>query len=107
MSSLNRHAFATQADVGRSKVECVKDYIQRIVPSTRVDVVEDYVTKDNVESFFKDLADDGKTIIEPSYVIDCIDNIDAKVALLAYCKLNNKRVISSMGAGMKADPTRI
>ncbi|KAL4485467.1 hypothetical protein ABPG72_008335 [Tetrahymena utriculariae] len=107
LSSLNRHAFATHADVGLSKCECVKDYIKRIVPHTRVDIVEDYVTKENVDSFFKDLSEDGKTIIKPAYVVDCIDNIDAKVSLLAYCKLNGIKVISSMGAGMKADPTRI
>lgn len=65
-----------------------------------METVEDYVTKDNVSSFF--LGD-----IEPTYVVDCIDNIEAKVALLAYCRKNNKRVISSMGAGMKADPTRL
>ncbi len=40
-------------------------------------------------------------------MVDCIDNIDAKVSLLAFCKNNNLKVISSMGAGMKADPTRI
>jgi tRNA threonylcarbamoyladenosine dehydratase len=49
------------------------------MPITRVDTVEEYVTKDNVPSFFAG----GK---KPSYVIDCIDNIEAKVELLAYCK---------------------
>jgi len=66
-----------------------------------VEVVEEYVRIDNVEKFFEGESSN------PSYVIDCIDNIDAKVALLAYCKLNKKRVISSMGAGMKTDPTRL
>ena len=41
----------------------------------------------------------------PSYVVDCIDNIDAKVALIAHCKHNNIKIISSCGAGMKEDPT--
>jgi hypothetical protein len=40
-------------------------------------------------------------------VIDAIDNIDSKVALLAYCHKNGLKVISSMGAGCKSDPTRI
>jgi hypothetical protein len=44
---------------------------------------------------------------QPDFVIDAIDNIDSKVALLAYCYMNNIKVISSMGAGCKSDPTRI
>lgn len=70
------------------------------MPSTCVEIFEEFVTKDNVEKFF--VGDK-----QPSYVVDCIDNIDAKAELLAYCKNNKIRVISSMGAGMKADPTRI
>jgi len=44
---------------------------------------------------------------KPDYVVDAIDNIDSKVALLEYCHKNNMKVISSMGAGCKSDPTRI
>jgi hypothetical protein len=44
---------------------------------------------------------------KPDYVIDAIDNIDSKVALLAYCHKNGLNVISSMGAGCKSDPTKI
>lgn len=44
---------------------------------------------------------------KPDFVVDAIDNIDSKVALLAYCHKNNLPVISSMGAGCKSDPTRI
>ena len=43
----------------------------------------------------------------PSFVIDAIDNIESKVALLAYCHANSLPVISSMGAGCKSDPTRV
>ena len=41
------------------------------------------------------------------WVIDAIDNIDSKVALLKYCARNGIKVISSMGAGCKSDPTRV
>jgi hypothetical protein len=41
------------------------------------------------------------------YVVDAIDNIDSKVALLKYCYRNGIRVMSSMGAGCKSDPTRV
>ena len=39
--------------------------------------------------------------------VDAIDNIKTKVQLLKYCALNNIKVFSSMGAGAKADPTRV
>jgi tRNA threonylcarbamoyladenosine dehydratase len=44
---------------------------------------------------------------KPDYVVDCIDNIDSKVALLQYCYQHSIKVISSMGAGCKSDPTRV
>lgn len=42
-----------------------------------------------------------------SYVVDAIDNIDSKVLLLQHCHQNHLPVISTMGAGLKSDPTRI
>ncbi|KAJ6364536.1 hypothetical protein OIU76_029487 [Salix suchowensis] len=43
----------------------------------------------------------------PDFVLDCIDNIDTKVALLAACVRRGLRVLSATGAGARADPTRI
>ena len=41
------------------------------------------------------------------WIVDCIDNIDSKVELLSYCHKNGLNVVASMGAGAKADPTRV
>jgi tRNA A37 threonylcarbamoyladenosine dehydratase len=49
----------------------------------------------------------GKDGKRPDYVVDAIDNIDSKVALLKYCHEHGLKVVSSMGAGCKSDPTRI
>ena len=43
----------------------------------------------------------------PDYVVDAIDNIDSKVALLDYCYKHGIKIVSSMGAGCKSDPTRV
>lgn len=43
----------------------------------------------------------------PDYVIDAIDNINTKIDLIKYCYDKKFSVISSMGAGAKADPSRI
>ncbi len=44
LSSLNRHAFAMQNDVGFSKVQCIKEYINKILPHIKIEIVETYVT---------------------------------------------------------------
>lgn len=74
LSSLNRHAFATRKDVGKSKVEIFKDFINDLNPTIQLKIIDDYLKPENIESFF--------TEIKPDYVIDCIDNIDAKIALI-------------------------
>lgn len=43
----------------------------------------------------------------PDYVVDAIDNIDTKLDLIKYCYDRNITLLSSMGAGAKADPSRI
>jgi hypothetical protein len=55
---------------------------------------------------WKDL-DDKLEARTPDFIVDAIDNIDTKVALLAYCYERGLKVISSMGAGCKSDPTRL
>jgi tRNA threonylcarbamoyladenosine dehydratase len=42
-----------------------------------------------------------------SYVVDCIDNLDAKAEVVRLCKERNIKLICSGGAGMKSDPTRL
>jgi len=49
----------------------------------------------------------GVNVGNPDYVLDCIDNIDTKVDLLHACVKRQLRVISSMGAGAKGDPSQI
>lgn len=43
----------------------------------------------------------------PDFVVDAIDNINTKIDLMKYCYDRKLNVISSMGAGAKADPSRI
>lgn len=100
LSSLNRHAFATRAHVGYPKVQVWVRWLRELVPDTRLHVHECLVTPDNVASFFE-----GRAM--PTFVVDCIDNLDAKAALVAYCVKHGIRIVVACGAGMKADPTRI
>jgi tRNA threonylcarbamoyladenosine dehydratase len=98
LSSLNRHAVATRADVGKPKATVLKEHLLRIVPSLDCEAMIEIVRDTTLEHVLA-----GK----PSLVIDCIDNVTTKVDLLHHCVTNGIQVISSAGAGCRADPTRL
>ncbi|KAM0127896.1 hypothetical protein ACHAP3_008569 [Botrytis cinerea] len=102
LSSLNRHAVATLADVGTPKVGCLKTRLQQIAPWVNFDLRNELFHAKSADSLLADW--DGR---KPDYIVDAIDNIDSKVELLEYCYKNKLPVISSMGAGCKSDPTRV
>ncbi|KAF2763389.1 hypothetical protein EJ05DRAFT_472298 [Pseudovirgaria hyperparasitica] len=102
LSSLNRHAVATLADVGTPKVHCIRRRLEQITPWVHFDCRNELFGEDSAGRQLGDL--NGQ---KPDFVVDAIDNIGSKVALLNYCFENNIKVISSMGAGCKSDPTRI
>ena len=105
LSSLNRHAVATLADVGTPKVECVRRRLQAVAPWVIWECFNEVWKQDQAEKLLCPW-EKGKGR-KPDYVVDAIDNIDSKVALLQYCHEHGIRVVSSMGAGCKSDPTRI
>ncbi|KAK9493000.1 hypothetical protein V1508DRAFT_417064 [Lipomyces doorenjongii] len=98
LSSLNRHACATLEDVGTPKVESLRKYLNKVAPWVEIEAKVELWNKHNAGR----LLEGG-----PVYVVDAIDNIDTKVDLLEYCYKNGLQVVSAMGAGCKADPTRI
>ncbi|OBA24413.1 hypothetical protein METBIDRAFT_30691 [Metschnikowia bicuspidata var. bicuspidata NRRL YB-4993] len=101
LSSLNRHAVATLQDVGTPKVECLRTHLARVAPWADV----------QVRNQLWDAACGEQLLLggafRPTLVVDCIDNIDTKVDLLAFCHERGLAVVSSGGAACKADPTRI
>ena len=105
LSSLNRHAVATLADVGTPKVECVRKRMQAVVPWMKWECFNEVWKQEQAERLLGAWGN-GKGR-KPDYVVDAIDNIDSKVALIQYCHGHGIKVVSSMGAGCKSDPTRI
>ncbi|KAI8592616.1 hypothetical protein BDZ88DRAFT_449124 [Geranomyces variabilis] len=98
LSSLNRHAVATQADVGTPKSTCLQRHFGQIAPHVQIDARNELFNIDAAEELLGG---------EPDFVLDCIDNLNTKMDLIKYCKDKNIRIISSMGAGAKSDCSRI
>ena len=104
LSSLNRHATATRADVGTAKATCLKKHFEKIYPEADVDARVAMYEEDAEDELLGAWGGDGRA---PDFVVDCIDNIDTKVDLLAACARRGLRVVTSGGAGAKCDPTRL
>ncbi|KAH7656062.1 Sulfur carrier protein ThiS adenylyltransferase protein [Dioscorea alata] len=98
LSSLNRHAVGTRDDVGIPKALCLQKHFSLIFPECQIEARVQLFDESTEEEILSG---------QPDFVLDCIDNIDTKVALLAACVRRGLRVLSAMGAGARADPTRI
>lgn len=98
-SNINRQIIATAKNVGTSKVELMKERILDINPQANVLAIRSFIDEDNVGEFIRRF--------KPNFVIDAIDSISPKIALIKYCIESNVKIISSMGAGGRMDPTKI
>ena len=98
ISNVNRQLHALSDTIGQDKVAVMAQRIKAINPDCVVHQVEDFVATDNLRELIS---------ADMDYVVDAIDSIKAKVALLAHCKRNKIKVISTGGAGGQTDPTQI
>lgn len=98
ISNLNRQIIATEDTIGRLKVDVIKERILAINPNCTVNCYDTFVTDKNIS----DISFEGVT-----YVVDSVDTITAKIAIIEKTKELNIPVISSMGAGNRLDPMQI
>ncbi len=98
-SNLNRQLPALVSTLGQPKVEVMARRIADINPAATVDRHRLFLKPDDVAGFIAGLSAD--------FVIDAIDSIQPKVALIKACLDLGVGIISSMGAGGRTDPTKI
>lgn len=97
ITNINRQLVAYISTIGRSKSEVMKERIADINPECEVIDMHMFYTEETYEQFFAMNID---------YVIDASDTIIYKIHLMKECLKRNIKIISSMGAANKTDPTR-
>lgn len=97
LSNLNRQILATYDTIGMPKVDAAKARALSINPDMIIESVNAFADDSNYEEIVKN-AD---------LVIDCIDSVDSKVGLMMICEEKDIPVISSMGAALRRDISRI
>jgi len=97
-SNINRQLHALTEELGKAKVQAMRERIEAINPRCGVNTIEEFLTEDNLDA----LLGNGY-----AYIVDAIDNARAKVALIAWCKRKKIKLICVGGAGGQIDPTKI
>jgi len=98
-SNINRQIHALTDTIGKPKVTALAERIAQINPYCKVTEIEDFIDPDNLDAMVGERNYD--------YVIDAIDSVKAKTALIAYCRARKIPLITIGGAGGQIDPTRI
>jgi len=96
LTNINRQIHATFKTISRSKVEVMKERILEINPHCEVTTHMTFVTADNISDIITEDTD---------YVVDAIDTVTSKIALVLYCQERNIKIICCLGTGNKLDPT--
>ena len=98
ITNINRQIIALNSTIGEKKVDVLKDRILDINSSCQVATFDLFYKEENKDIIFNQKYD---------YVIDCCDTIKSKEIIIRECLKRNIKIISSMGAGFKYDPTKI
>ncbi|MAK90976.1 MAG: tRNA cyclic N6-threonylcarbamoyladenosine(37) synthase TcdA [Oleibacter sp.] len=98
VTNINRQIHALNSTVGQLKTDAVAERLRGINPDCQVDAVMAFVTEKNMSELIHSGFD---------YIIDCIDSVKSKAALIAHCKRRKIRIVTTGAAGGQIDPTQI
>lgn len=96
-SNLNRQIIATEETLGKDKVDAARDRILQINPACNVTCYKTFAMPENIDTF---------PYFCYRYVVDAIDTVTGKLAIIERAYREHIPVISAMGAGNKLDPTK-
>lgn len=97
-SNRNRQLPALATNHGESKAMIMAERLKAINPELQLNVVKEFVNPQMVQQ---------QLALKPDYIIDAIDSITPKITFISLAFESGLRLVSSMGAGAKLDPTRL
>lgn len=97
-SNLNRQLQATRATLGQLKTEALKERLLSINPDSRIETFDLKISRENIEAIFEGKID---------YVVDAIDDLNAKILLWEKCRKKEIPFVSSLGMARRLDASKI
>ncbi len=98
ITNFNRQIIAVNENIGKYKVDCFEERIKSINENCNVITYKLKINESNIKNIFK---------IKIDFVVDAVDDVNAKESIINYCLENNINFISSMGTGNRLDPSKL
>ena len=107
-SNVNRQLPALDSTFGHSKIGAMATRIHEINPKVTLHLVDDFLTPENVATLLPSRAQ-AKMAAQtgPIVILDCVDDMNAKLAIALHCRFNKLKLVCAGGAGGKIDPSKI
>ncbi len=97
-SNVNRQIHALDGEFGKAKTDAMAERIREINPACQIETIEDFVTPENLGAMLGGGFD---------YIVDAIDQVRTKAAMIAWCVERGVSIVTAGGAGGQLDPSRI
>lgn len=108
-SNINRQLPALDSTFGESKIAAMATRIREINPKVTLNLIDDFLTVENVATLLPS-RDEAKAAVaqgRPMVILDCVDDMNAKLAIALHCRFNKLKLVCAGGAGGKIDPSQI
>ena len=107
-SNVNRQLPALDSTFGQSKIAAMATRIREINPKVTLHLIDDFLTPENVAELLPSRAQ-AKAAAQknPIVILDCVDDMNAKLAISLHCRFNKLKLVCAGGAGGKIDPSQI
>ena len=99
ITNINRQLPALNSTIGKNKTDVVAERILDINPKINLKKINEFLEPERIEEILTQEKFD--------YVLDCIDSLSPKLALIITCKRKKIKLVSAMGAGGKTDPSKV
>ena len=99
ITNINRQLPALNSTIGKNKSDIVAERILDINPEINLKKINEFLEPERMEEILTQEKFD--------YVLDCIDSLSPKLALIITCKRKKIKLVSAMGAGGKTDPSKV